>query len=60
MYQIFTMRVHGVPQGIVLKSLIFLLYANEFFEEPEGENDIVQFADDTSIICILESNEKIP
>ena len=26
----------------------------------KGENDVVQFADDTSIICKFESNENIP
>ena len=35
---------HGVSQGH-----IFLLYVNEFSEKLEGENDVVQFADDTSI-----------
>ena len=42
---------HGVPQGTVLGLLIFPLYANNFSEKQEGENDVVQFADDTSIIC---------
>ena len=28
----------------------FLLYVNNFSEKMEGENDIVQFADNTSII----------
>ena len=46
---------HGVPQGSVLEPLIFLLYVNDFSEKLEGENDIVQFADDTIIICKFES-----
>ena len=33
---------------------------NDFFEKLEGENDVVQFADDTSIICKFEGNEIIP
>ena len=51
---------HGVPQGTVLGHLIFLLYVNNFSEKLEGENDVVQFADDTSIICKFERNENIP
>ena len=51
---------HGVPQGTVLGPLIFLLYVNDFSEKMDGENDVVQFADDTSIICKFERNENIP
>ena len=51
---------HGVPQGTVLGPLIFLLYVNDFSEKLEGENDVVQFADDTSIICKFERNENFP
>ena len=51
---------HGVPQGTVLGPLIFLLYVNDFSEKLEGKNDVVQFADDTSIIGKIERNENIP
>ena len=51
---------HGFPQWTVLGLLIFLLYVNDFSEKLEGENDVVQFADDTSIICKFECNENIP
>ena len=51
---------HGVPQEIVLGPLIFLLYLNNFSEKMEGENDIVEFADDTSIIFKFERKENIP
>ena len=40
--------------------LIFLLYVIDLSEKLEGENDIVQFADDTRIICKFASNEIIP
>ena len=51
---------HSVPQGTVLGPLIFLLYVNDFSEKLEGKIDVVQFADDTSIICKLERNENNP
>ena len=44
----------------MLGPLIFLLYVNDFSEKLEGENEVVQFADDTSIICKFERNENIP
>ena len=44
----------------VLGPLLFLLYVNDFSEKLEGENDVVQFADDTSIICKFEPNENNP
>ena len=50
---------HGVPQGTVLGPLIFLLYVNDFSEKLD-ENDVIQFADDSSIICKFERNEDIP
>ena len=51
---------HGVPQETLLGPLIFLLYVNEFSEKLEGENDVVKFGDDTSILCKFERNGNIP
>ena len=51
---------HGAPQGTELEPLIFLLVVNDFSEKLEGENDVVQFADDTSTICKFERSENIP
>ena len=42
---------HGVPQGTVLGPLIFLLYVNHFSEKIKGDFELVQFADDSSILC---------
>ena len=44
----------------MLGPLIFLLYVHDFSEKLEGENDVVQFLDDTSITCKIERNENIP
>ena len=44
----------------MLGHLIFLLYVNDFSEKLEGQNNVVQFADDTRIICKFERNENIP
>ena len=50
---------HGVPQGTVLGPLIFLLYVNDFAEKIKGDFEVVQFADDTSILCRYEPRETI-
>ena len=42
---------HGVPQGIVLGPLIFLLYVNDFSSNINATEKVIQFADDTSIVC---------
>ena len=42
---------HGVPQGTVLGTLIFILYVNDFSEALSTNCDVLQFADDTAIPC---------
>ena len=44
---------------LVLKPLIFLLYVNDFSEEFRGDFELVQFADDTIILCWYEPGETI-
>ena len=55
--KISTNHDHGVLQGTVTGPLNFLLHVNIFSEKMEDEND-VQFANNNSIKCKLESNEK--
>ena len=42
---------YGVPQGTVLGPLIFILCFNSFGESVSTNFDVLQFADDTAILC---------
>ena len=50
---------HGVPQGTVLRPLIFIIYINDFPEKMKKREDVLQLADDTSIICHSKSDENL-
>ena len=51
LYVDWTIINHGVPQGTVLEPLVFILYVNEFGEEIGKSSNVLQFADDTAILC---------
>ena len=42
---------HGVPQGTVLGPLSFIIYVNDCSEAVSTKCDVLQFADDTAILC---------
>ena len=45
--------VSGVPQGSVLRSLLFLLYTSELFSILE--NKLIGFADDSTLMVVVPS-----
>ena len=52
-----------MPKGTVLGSLIFLLYVNDFSSNISTTEKVIQFADDTSIVCCGQKgslHEKVP
>ena len=50
---------HGVHQGTVLGPLIFILYVNDFSEAVSTNCDVLQFADDTAILCLAKNEANL-